>query len=144
MIDQLLSSLKEQAVPELINKLGLDQRQADGSVNAAASSVQEAISGGDGFGLDDVMNLFSDKANTAGADGLLNNIGGLLKGKLTNEVGLGADKAGSVADMLLPMVTQLVTKHLGGDAKGLQGMLGNLGGGKIGGMAKGLLGNLFK
>lgn len=140
MFDQLLSSLKDQAVPELISKFGLDPKQADGSVKAAADSVQQAISGGDGFGLDDVVNLFSSAKNTAGADSLLNNIGGLLKGKLTSEVGLGADKAGGITDMLLPMIMQLMSK----DSKGLQGLLGNLGGGDLGKAAKGLLGNLFK
>lgn len=140
MLDQLLSGLKDQAMPELISKFGLDKQQAEGSVKAAADSVQEAISGGDGFGLDDVVNLFSSAKNTSGADNLLNNIGGLLKGKLAGEVGLGADKAGGITDMLLPLITQLMSK----DSQGLQGLLGNLGGGDLGNVAKGLLGKLFK
>jgi hypothetical protein len=40
------------------------------------------------------------------------------------------------------MVTELVTKHVGGDATNLQALVGN--GGGLAGMAKGLLGNLFK
>jgi hypothetical protein len=140
MLDQLLSGLKEQALPDLINKFGLNDQQAEGSVKAAADSVQEAIAGGNGFGLDDVTNLFSSASNTAGADKLLSTIGGLLKSKLTSQVGIGADKAGGITDMLLPLITQLMAK----DGKGLQGLLGQLGGGDLGNVAKGLVGKLFK
>ena len=50
MFDQILSSLKEQAAPALMEKLGLDQKQASGSITAAADSAKEVLSGGDGFG----------------------------------------------------------------------------------------------
>lgn len=141
MLDQLLSSLQSQAVPQLISKFGLNEQQAGGSINAAADSVKEALGGSDGFGLDDALNLFSSAKNTAGADGLLGNIGGLLQNKLTGQVGLDAGKASGVAALLLPMLTEMVSKHVGGDAKNLQSLLG---GGGLAGMAKGLLGNLFK
>lgn len=141
MLDQLLSSLKEQAMPQLMNQFGLNEKQAGGSVSAAAESVKEALGGSDGFGLDDALSLFSSGGNSAGADGLLKNIGGLLQGKLTGQVGLDAGKASGVAGMLLPLLTQLVSKHVGGDAKNLQSLLG---GGGLAGAAKGLLGNLFK
>lgn len=141
MLDQLLSSLQSQAVPQLISKFGLNEQQAGGSINAAADSVKEALGGSDGFGLDDALSLFSSAKNSAGADGLLNNIGGLLQNKLTGQVGLDAGKASGVAALLLPMLTDLVSKHVGGDAKNLQSLLG---GGGLAGMAKGLLGNLFK
>lgn len=43
MLDQLLSSLQSQAVPQLISKFGLNEQQAGGSINAAADSVKEAL-----------------------------------------------------------------------------------------------------
>ncbi|MBL7952768.1 MAG: hypothetical protein JNM62_13735 [Flavobacteriales bacterium] len=141
MLDQLLSTLQQQAVPQLMSQFGLDQKQAGGSISAAADSVKEVIGGGDGFGIDDALNLFSSAKNTSGANAILGNIGGLLQSKLTGQVGLDASKASGVTAMLLPMLTELVSKHVGGDAKNLQGLLG---GGGIAGMAKGLLGNLFK
>lgn len=146
MLDQILSTLQQQAGPELISKLGLNKDQAEGSVNAAASSITQVLGGADGFGLDDVMNLFSADKNTAGADGILNNIGSVLQGKLTGEVGLDALKAGGVKDMLLPMITSLVGKYIGGDNKNLQSLIGSLAGGQGGGvadLAKGMLGKLF-
>lgn len=141
MIEQLLSSLQQQAAPQLMSQFGLDQKQAGGSIQAAADSVKEALGGGDGFGMDDVLSLFSSGANSTGADGLLKNIGGLLQNKLTGQVGLDAGKASGVSAMLLPMLTDLVSKYVGGDAKNIQSLLG---GGGLADAAKGLLGNLFK
>lgn len=141
MLDQLLSTLTSQAAPELMSKLGLDQKQATGAIAAAADSVKHVVAGGDGFGLDDALNLFSSAKNSSAADGILGNIGNVLQGKLTDQVGLSAGQASGVGAMLLPMITELVSKYVGGDAKNLQSLVG---GGGLADMAKGMLGNLFK
>lgn len=144
MLDQILSTLQQQAAPALMAKLGLDQQQASGSLNAAKESVAEVIGGGKGFGLDDVLSLFSNNQNTAGANGILDKLGSVLHGKLTGQVGLDAAKAGGVKDMLLPMVTNLISQHVGGDGNKLTGLLQGLGGGNdLAGAAKGLFGKLF-
>lgn len=140
MLDQLINTLQQQAGPTLMSQFGLNDKQVGGTIGAAAESVKEALGGGDGFGLDDALSLFSNAQNTAGADGLLKNIGGLLQNKLTGQVGLEAGKANGVAGMLVPMLTDLVSKHVGGDAKNLQSLLGN---GGLANVAKGLLGKLF-
>lgn len=146
MFDQILQTLEKEAAPALMSKLGLDQKQASGSVSAAASSVKEVISGGNGFGMDDIVNLFSNSKNTTGADGILGKVGSVLQSKLTGQVGLDSNKAGGVSAMLLPMVTDLITKHVGGDTGKLSSMLGDLTGnsGGMADMAKGMLGKLFK
>ena len=141
MLDQILSTLQSQAAPKLMSQFGLDEKQAGGSIAAAADSVKEVIGGGDGFGLDDALNLFSSAKNSSAADGLLGNIGNMLQSKLTGQVGLDAGKASGITAMLLPMVTELISKQVGGDPKNLQALIG---GGGLAGMAKGLLGNLFK
>ncbi|MBZ0208013.1 MAG: hypothetical protein K8H89_16985 [Flavobacteriales bacterium] len=146
MFDQILQTLEKEATPALMSKLGLDQQQASGSVNAAASSVKEVISGGDGLDMGDLSNLFSSAQNSTGADGILGKVGTLLQGKLTGQVGLDDNKAGGVSAILLPMITDLITKHVGGDPNKLSGLLGSLAG-NSGGMAdaaKGMLGKLFK
>jgi len=140
MFDQILSSLQKQAMPQLMSQFGLDEKQAGGSVAAAADSVKEAL-GGKGFGMEDALSLFSSANNSAGADGLLKNIGGLLQSKLTGQVGLEAGKASGVSSMLLPLITDLVSKHVGGDMKNLQSLLG---GGGLANVAKGLFGKLIK
>jgi hypothetical protein len=142
MIDQILASLKEKATPALMGQLGLDASQANNSVMAAADSVKEVVVGDNGFGMDDALSLFSSAKNSSGADGMMGKIGEVLLGKLTGNVGLDASKASGVSAMLMPMVMDLVSKYIGGDAKNLQSMLG--GGSGIADAAKGMLGKLFK
>lgn len=143
MFDQIISSLKEKASAELMSKIGLNEQQTTGSIHAAADSAKEVLSGGDGFGMDDVMNLFSSAKNSAGADGIMNKIGGVLMSKLTGQVGLDSGKASGVSAMLLPMLTNLITEKSGGSADMLKGLLGG-GGGGVADAAKGMLGKLFK
>lgn len=146
MFDQILQTLEKEATPALMSKLGLDQQQASGSVNAAASSVKEVISGGDGLDMGDLSNLFSSAQNSTGADGILGKVGSLLQGKLTGQVGLDDNKAEGVAAILLPLITDLITRHVGGDPNKLSGLLSGLTGKGDGlaGAAKGMLGGLFK
>ncbi|MCB0772262.1 MAG: hypothetical protein KDB93_02705 [Flavobacteriales bacterium] len=145
MFDQILFSLKQQAAPELMAKLGLNDGQATQSVGAAVDSMKQVLGGADGFGMDDVLNLFSSAQNNSAADGILSQVGSVLQGKLTDQVGLEAAKAGGVKDMLLPMITDLIGKYVNGDGGKLQDLLGGLaGGGNLGNMAKNLLGGLFK
>lgn len=144
MFDEILTTLKNEAGPVLKSQFGLDDQQVTGSINAAKDSVTEVVGGGDGFGLDDVMSLFSDNKNTAGADGILSKLGPVLQGKLSGEVGLDDAKAGGIKDMLMPMIVSLVSKHVGGDGSKLGGLLQGLGGGSgLMGSAKGMLGKLF-
>ncbi|MBL8009466.1 MAG: hypothetical protein JNJ64_02575 [Flavobacteriales bacterium] len=145
MLDQLLSTLQGQVAPQLVQQLGLNEDQAQGSVAAAGDSVKQVLGGGDGFGLDDVLNLFSSAPNSAGANGILDRIGQVFDQKLTGEVGLNGQQAGGVMALVLPLLTQLLSDKVGGNAGNLQSLLGGLGhGGDLAGMAKGLLGGLFK
>ncbi|MCC6840257.1 MAG: hypothetical protein IT230_08875 [Flavobacteriales bacterium] len=145
MIEQLLSALQQEAGPALKSKFGLNDGQVSGSLNAAKDSLAQVIGGGDGFGLDDVLSLFSSNTNTSGAEGILAKLGPVLQGKLTGEVGLDATQAGGIKDMLLPMVTNLISKHVEGDSNKLGGLLQGLGsGGDLGNVAKGMLGKLFR
>lgn len=146
MLDEILSTLKSQAVPDLMNKIGLNDQQANNSVHAAADSVKQVIGGGDGFGLDDMLNLFSSAQNNSNADGILSNISQVFNGKLTSDVGLSAQQAGGVKDLLLPMIMNLISGKVGGNANNLQGLLSAFTGqgGGLAEMAGGLLKGLFK
>lgn len=145
MLDQILSSLKQQVLPQLTGQLGLNEQQAHGSIQATANSLQEVVGGGDGFGMDDMLNLFSQAQNTTGADGILSNIGRVLQGKLTSDVGLSSDKASGVQALLLPLITNLITQKVGGDHGNLQSLIGSFMGnqGGMAGAAQGLVGKLF-
>ncbi|MBL7982809.1 MAG: hypothetical protein JNL52_13495 [Flavobacteriales bacterium] len=144
MLDNLLPLLKEKVGADLMNKVGLDASKTDGALNAASSTVSELL-GGKGIDMGTVLNLFSNSANTAGANDLLGQLGQNYLGKLTGQVGLDAAKANSVKDLVMPALTNLLSDKIGGNAGALQGLLGNLGsGGDIADMAKGMLGKLFK
>ncbi|HNA33020.1 MAG TPA: hypothetical protein PL106_07845, partial [Flavobacteriales bacterium] len=115
-------------------------------ITAAADSVKQVIGGGDGFGLDDMLNLFSSAQNNSNADGILSNISQVFNGKLTSDVGLSAQQAGGVKDLLLPMIMNLISGKVGGNANNLQGLLSAFTGqgGGLAEMAGGLLKGLFK
>jgi hypothetical protein len=142
MLDQILSTLQQEALPQLTGQLGLSEQQAHGAIQATANSLQQVVGGSDGFGLDDVLNLFSQAQNTSGADGILSKIGQVLTGKLTSEVGLSSDKASGVQALLLPLITNLITRKVGGDHGNLQNLIGSFTGNQAG-AAGGLIGKLF-
>ena len=144
MLDQVLDQLKTQAAPTLMKQLGLDQQQAHGSVQAAGESVKEVLARGHGFGADTLLNLFSTSQNTGAAENLLSTIGRSFSSKLTDQVGLNAAQAGGVKNMILPMLTQLLSDKVGGNANNLQGLLGGISGDHMAEAAKGFLGKLFK
>lgn len=142
MIDQLINELKGKVGGDLVGKLGLDKGQADGALQAAGSSVQEVI-GGKGADLDTVLNLFSKDSNTTGANDLMGRLGSTFLGKLTGQVGLDVGKAGSVKDLIMPLLTNMLAEKIGGN----KDMLGSLMGGKANelmGSVGGKLGGLGK
>ncbi|MCB0794830.1 MAG: hypothetical protein KDB88_08845 [Flavobacteriales bacterium] len=143
MLDQIMSGLKDQVGSQLLEQIGLDQKQADGSLNAAGDSLKDVIGGGDGIDLGDVLNLFSKDKNSTGADQLLSKLGSDYLGKLTGQVGLDAGKASSVKDLVLPALMSLLGDKVGGNKDMLSSLLGGAGknllgdlGGKLGGIGK--------
>lgn len=128
MIDQLLKSLKDKVGGDLINKIGLNDGQANGALAAAGDSLQELVKskGGDIAGL----------LGQGGGD-LLGQLGQSYLGKLTGQVGLDAAKAGSVKDLVLPALMGLLSnnKDLLGTLVGKAGGLGDIAG-KLGGIGK--------
>ncbi len=146
MLDNILSTLTQEAIPKLMQEHGLTQEQAQASVASATGSVGQAINGNHGFGMDTLMNLFSSAQNTSHANDLLSHIGNTMSSNLTGQAGLSAQQASGVQSTLLPMITNLISSHVGGQASNLQGLLGSFTGGNGGGiegMAQGLLGKLF-
>lgn len=146
MFDNILSQLTQQALPKLMNEHGLSKEQAQASIASAATSVQQTLGGEHGFGMDTLLNLFSNAQNSGQANSLLGQIGQTMQGHLANNASLSPAQAGSVKDTLLPMITNLISQHVGGQQGNLQSLLGGFtgGGGGIGQMAGGLLGKLFQ
>lgn len=136
MIDQLISSLKDKVGGDLLNKFGLDQTQTDGALKAAGNSVQEVAGGG--ADLSSVLNLFSKDGNSTGGNDLLSKLGSNYLEKLTGQVGLNATKASSVKDLVIPLLTKMLSEKIGGNKDMLSSLLG--GGAK--GAVEGLTGKL--
>lgn len=145
MFDNIINSLTQQALPKLTGTHGLSPEQAKASIAAATSGLKGTLGGDQGFDMSTLTNLFSSAKNTAGADSLLEKIGGNMQGDLMSKAGLNASQAAGVKSTLLPMIIDLVTKQVGGNSSALQGLLGDIGkGGGIADLAKGALGKLFK
>ncbi len=133
MIDQILNSLKDKVGGDLINKIGLNDGQANGAIEAAGNSLQDLVKskGGDLAGLASML-------GQGGGNDLLGQLGQDYLGKLTGQVGLDAAKAGSVKDLVLPALMSL----LSGNKDLLSSLLGGKGGAlgdiasKIGGIGK--------
>ena len=144
MLDEIIGTLKEQVGSSLMEKVGLDQTQSDNSISAAANSVQDLLGTDDGLDIGDVLNLFSKESNTAGADGILGQLGETFMGKLTGEVGLASNQASGVKDLILPLLTSLLSEKIGGDKGSLMNMLGGLLSDQKGGGIGSLLGGASK
>lgn len=130
MLDQIIGQLKSTVGSDLTGKLGIDAGKVDGILKAAGASVQENL--GQGLDLGSALNLFSKEANNAGANALLGRMGQSFLGKLTGQLGFEAGKAGSIKDLVLPALMNLLSDKVGGK----QDMLASL----LGGQAKGVLG----
>lgn len=143
MIENIIAQLKEKVGPDLIGKVGLDQGQVDKVLGAAGGSVKDLV-GGKGVDMGSVLNLFSKTANNPGANDLLGRLGQDLVGKLTGQVGLDASKAGNIKDMIMPVLTDLLSEKVGGNAANLKGLLGGEGLAGMADQAKSKLGGLGK
>lgn len=137
MIEHLINALKDKVGGDLIGNIGLDPAQADGALKAAGDTVQDVV-GGNSVDLPSVLNLFSKDSNSGGANDLLGKLGSNYLGKLTGQVGLDGAKAGSVKDLVIPVLTGMLSEKIGGN----KDMIGSLLGGKAGDMLGGAAGKL--
>lgn len=140
MFDDIINSLKDEVGGSLMEKLGLSNEDAGKAVDIAGDTVKEVMErDSDGFGLDDILNLFSNDKNNETADNLENNISTHLSQNLTEKMGLSSDMISSIKSMILPILLNLITSKLGGDGNKVNDIFGE----NIGGLIRGL-GGLFK
>jgi hypothetical protein len=111
MIDNLLDNLKGGAIGDLMEKFGLDEKQADEVVKAAGSSTKNVMSKEvEGGAIDSVMKFFSNKPNGDKENGMLDNLTGDFVGNITRKLGIDKDKAMDIAKNFLPQLTGMITK----------------------------------
>lgn len=145
MIDSIIGQLKNEVSGSLKDKAGVDDSQVNGIMdvvkNVAGEKIgKEMLSGN----LGDVMNLFSDKSNSSGADGIQTSITTGVVNGLTDKLGISKDKAEMVTNIVIPALMKFITNKnketADDDASPLTEMFG--GSDKLGGIGK-KLGGLF-
>lgn len=110
MIDQLLDSVKGGAMGDIMSKFGLDESKAKGIMDLAGGSTKEVMvdkvkSGG----LDTVMSLFSNKENGESENGVMSSVQDNFITKITSQLGIDSGTAKSIADTVLPQITNMIT-----------------------------------
>lgn len=102
-----------------------------------------------GGNLSNVMNLFSNQPNNSGANLLQSNISSGVISSLTSKLGLAPGMSKTIAAVAIPALINLITKKNNitpdDDPSPLNELFGSKAkGGLLGGVAKGLLGGIFK
>jgi hypothetical protein len=154
MLEMILSGLKSQIGDELVSKAGVSQDQLGSVLDVIGQTTKDKVSNEMmSGGLDMVMNLFSNKPNSSGANSLLNVLTGSITENLAAKLGMDPAKAQMIAAIAIPMLVKLVTSKNNetpeNDASPLTDLFGGLAGAIGGGtQAKsknaGLAGSAFK
>ena len=144
MFDSILDSLKEEVGSALMSKLGLSSTDVDKTIESSKDAMETTITEeAKSNGLDTLVNLFSDNKNTSTSNNVLEKLGGNLLSSLTSK-GFDSSKSSSITSMILPIITNLLSKKIGGNTGSLQSLLGSAGiSDVIEDKAKGFLKGLF-
>lgn len=145
MLEQLLQGLQGQVGKEVQEKAGVDSdmmaqiMKIAGGV--ASQQVAKQITSG---GINDVMNLFSNKPNNSNANALQSNISNDLVSNLIQKLGLDEQKAAMISSLVIPAVMNMITQKNNETPENDSSPITDLFGGNKVGLVKGLLGKFFK
>ena len=149
MLEQLLGTLKSEVGGQIVNQTQLPQTHLDGVFKVLGDVAKKEVAGHIlGGGLENVMNLFSNQTNNAGANQIQSNLhAGVIDG-LVSKLGLSPDMAKGVAASAVPALINMITKKNSAtpdnDPSPLHEIFGTAQNSSVGGIAKNLLGRLFK
>jgi nucleoid DNA-binding protein len=151
MWQEIIENAKTALTGDIKNKTGIDQQQAQQSVEMAGESTREVLTDEAKKGnIQQIVDLFSNRKPSNSSNPITDKIGGSLISKLTNRLGLSKEAATSVERMVVPFILNMLNKRTGGSgsapsAQNIFSMLGgsdSLGGGIQDKIKKGL-GGLF-
>lgn len=155
MLDQLLNSVKDQAIGAFTQH-GLSADQATQAFPVAASGLSEgimgAVTGGNMGGVTDLLtSALGGGGSSLTSNPLFQSLLGGIAGNLTSKLGLGSGVANTALGAVLPMLLSKIggAAQANGDADGIglddiMALAG--GGGSTGGLlgkAAGMLGGMF-
>jgi hypothetical protein len=112
MIENLIESLKDQIGGQILDKTDVQPDQLPRILSVLGDSTKAEVRNSmlEG-GLGTVMNLFSNKPNSSGADLLQSNITqGIVRG-LIQKIGLKSSTASVIAGIALPLLMDMVTQR---------------------------------
>lgn len=150
MLDQLMNSLKSEVGEQLSSQTSLPAGSLDKVFSVIGDVTKKEVTGQMfGGNLSNVMNLFSDKPNNDGANLLQSNIASGVVSNLTSKLGLSPEISKTIAAIAIPALINLITRKNNttpdDDPSPLNEIFGgSRKGGLLGGIAKGMLGGLFK
>lgn len=151
MWQEIIENAKTALTGDIKTKTGIDQQQAQQSVELAGESTREVLTNEVKQGnIQQIVDLFSNRKPSNSSNPITGKIGGSLISKLTNRLGLSKEVATSVERMAVPFILDMLNKRTGGSgsapsAQNILSMLGgsdSLGGGIQDKIKKGL-GGLF-
>ena len=148
MLEQLINSLKSEVGGQIAGQTNLPSGHLDQIFSIIRNVTQKEVAGHIlGGKLSEVMNLFSNKQNTEGANQLQSNISSGVVSELTSKLGLSPEVSNNIAATALPGLINMITKHNNStpddDPSPLHELFGTAGSGDILGTAKNLLGGLL-
>ena len=149
MLEELINAVKSEVGGQLNEGVSLPQGSIDNVLSVIGDVAKKEVTGQMlGGNLSDVMNLFSDKPNNAGANLLQSNISSGAISNLTSRLGLSPEISKNVAGVVIPALIKLITSKNNAtpadDPSPLHEIFGTGGQGGLLGAAEGMLGNLLK
>jgi hypothetical protein len=150
MLEQLMNSVKSKVGGQIAGETNLPSGTIDKVFSVIGDvTKKEVTSQMLGGNLSNVMNLFSDKPNNNAANLIQTNITSGVISNLTGKLGLSPQLANTIATIAIPALVDMISKKNkttpDDDPSPLNEIFGASGkGGMLGGVAKGLLGGLFK
>lgn len=115
MWEEIISKAKDNISGEIRNKAGLNQEQADRSIELTGDSTREVLLNEAKQGnVQEIMSLFRGQKPSNSGHPLANKIRGSLIEKLVSQLGLSQDMATGVEGIAVPYILDLVNQKTGG------------------------------
>lgn len=149
MFEQLMDLVKQNSGEAVVNNSAVPNEQNEEVMSAASGSIMDSLKGMmSGGGAANVLNLFNNQNSGADVSNhpVTQNVSSNLVSTLMSKFGIGGDKAGGIASMLIPIVmSKLVSKtnDSNDSSFNVQGIFNSLSGNKTSGMDIGSLVSQF-
>lgn len=131
MWQEIIGNAKNALIGDIKTKTGLNQQQAQDSVEMAGESTREVLTNEAKQGnIQQIVDLFGKRKPSNSSNPITDKIGGSLVSKLTNRLGLSKETATTVEHMVVPFILDVLNKRTGGSgsAPSAQNILSMFGG----------------